>query len=175
MCIHAQSHLFAAPRTIAHQALLPTEFSRQEHWSGMPLPTPGDPLDPGIKPMSLASPALAGRFFTTSTIWPRRKEQWPHKRLTQTCPGVSKSLRQRRGSAVAWTECSSACRGPSEGGDIIFITSAIVWSQVKQQGGNTIRDQIANTCFDHRENKRVPEKHLLPLYWLCQSLWLCAS
>ena len=46
---------------------------------------------------------------------------------------------------MAWTECSSACRGPSEGGDIIFITSAIVWSQVKQQGGNTIRDQIANT------------------------------
>ena len=35
------------------------------------------------------------------------------------------------------TECNSACMGPSEGGAIIFITSTIVWSQVKQQGGNT--------------------------------------
>ena len=47
------------------QAPLPTEFSRQEHWSGLPFPTPGDFPKPGIKPMSLIS-ALAGRFFTTS-------------------------------------------------------------------------------------------------------------
>ena len=40
-------------------------FSRQEYWSGLPFPTPGDFPDPGIEPMSLASPALAGRFFTT--------------------------------------------------------------------------------------------------------------
>ena len=45
------------------------EFSRQESWSGLPLLTPGDLLDPGIKPKSLASPALAGGFFTTSTAW----------------------------------------------------------------------------------------------------------
>ena len=37
-------------------------FSRQEYWSGLPFPPPGDPPDPGIKPMSLASPALASRF-----------------------------------------------------------------------------------------------------------------
>ena len=41
------------------------EFSRQEYWSGLPLPSPGDLLDPGIEPVSLASPALAERFFTT--------------------------------------------------------------------------------------------------------------
>jgi len=44
-------------------------FSRQEYWSGVPFPSPGDLLDPGIKPASLASPALAGRFFTISTTW----------------------------------------------------------------------------------------------------------
>ena len=40
-------------------------FSRQEYWSGLPFSTPRDFPDPGIKPTSLASPALPGRFFTT--------------------------------------------------------------------------------------------------------------
>ena len=44
-------------------------FSRQEYQSGLPFPSPGDLPNPGIKPTSLMSPALAGRFFTTSTIW----------------------------------------------------------------------------------------------------------
>ena len=47
------------------QAPLSMEFSRQEYWSGLPFPTPGDLLDPGITPASLASPASAGGFFTT--------------------------------------------------------------------------------------------------------------
>ena len=42
-------------------------FSRQEYWSRLPFPPPGDLLDPGIEPESLASPALAGGLFTTST------------------------------------------------------------------------------------------------------------
>ena len=45
------------------------KFSRQEYWSGMPFPTSGDLPNPGIEPVSLASPALAGRFFTTSSTW----------------------------------------------------------------------------------------------------------
>ena len=40
-------------------------FSRQEYWSGLPFPSPGDLPNPGIKPGSVTSPALAGRFFTT--------------------------------------------------------------------------------------------------------------
>ena len=51
--------------TIAHQALLSVKFSRQEYWSGLPFVTLGDLLDPGIEPTSLASPVLAGGFFTT--------------------------------------------------------------------------------------------------------------
>ena len=38
---------------------------RQEYWAGLPFPPPGDLSDPGIKPMSLAFPALVGGFFTT--------------------------------------------------------------------------------------------------------------
>ena len=40
-------------------------FSRQEDWSGLPFPPPGDLPDPGTKPTSFSSPALAGEFFTT--------------------------------------------------------------------------------------------------------------
>ena len=39
-------------------------FPRQEYWSGLPFPTPGDLPDPGVEPVSLVSPALAGGFFT---------------------------------------------------------------------------------------------------------------
>ena len=41
------------------------EFSREEYWSGLPFPSPGDLPDPGIEPTSPDSPELAGRFFTT--------------------------------------------------------------------------------------------------------------
>ena len=49
------------PWTIARQAPLSMEFSKQEYWSGLPFPPQGDLPDPGIEPIS---PALAGGFFT---------------------------------------------------------------------------------------------------------------
>ena len=55
--------LFVTPWTVAHQAPLSMGFSRQEYWSGLLFPAPG------IKPTSLMSPALAGRFFTASITW----------------------------------------------------------------------------------------------------------
>ena len=55
--------LFANLWTIARQALLSKGLSRQEYWSGLPCPPPGDLPDPGIQP---TSPALADGFFTTS-------------------------------------------------------------------------------------------------------------
>jgi len=54
---------------IAHQASLSMEFSRQEYWSGLPVPPPGDHPNPGIEPVSLSSLALSGRFFTTGATW----------------------------------------------------------------------------------------------------------
>ena len=54
---------------VARQAPLSVGFSRQEYWSGLPFPLPGDLPDPGIKPASLKSPALAGGFLTTSATW----------------------------------------------------------------------------------------------------------
>jgi len=49
--------------------LCPSEFSKQEHWSGLPCPPPVDLPDPGMEPTSLMSLSLADRFFTTGTIW----------------------------------------------------------------------------------------------------------
>ena len=49
-----------APWTLVCQAPLPTEFSRQGYWSGLPFLPPGDLPTPGIEPMSPASPTLAG-------------------------------------------------------------------------------------------------------------------
>ena len=59
--------LSAAPWAVAHQAPLSMRFLRQEYWSGLPFPPPGDRPSPGIEPVSLASPALTGGFFTTES------------------------------------------------------------------------------------------------------------
>ena len=78
VCVRARVHplsrfsrvrLFATLWTAARQAPLSMGFSRQECWSGLPCPPPGDLPNPGIKPVSLSSPALAGGFFTTSATW----------------------------------------------------------------------------------------------------------
>ena len=57
--------LFVTPGTVAHQAPLSVGLARQEYWSGLPCPPPGDLPDPGIEPKSPAFPALAGGFLTT--------------------------------------------------------------------------------------------------------------
>ena len=61
--------LFATPWTVAYQVPLSMGFSRQEYWSGLPFPSPGDLSNPGIGPGSLRTPALAGGFFTTRASW----------------------------------------------------------------------------------------------------------
>ena len=61
--------LFATPWTVACQALESMGFSRQEYWNRLPFPSPVYLPDPGIKPASLMSPALAGGFFITSASW----------------------------------------------------------------------------------------------------------
>ena len=84
------SHVFATLWTVAHQAPLSMRFSRQGYWSGLPCPPPGDLPDPGIKPISLLSPALTGRFFTTAL--PGKWSGFQHMKLPgiysahSTCP-----------------------------------------------------------------------------------------
>ena len=61
--------LSATPWTVACQAPLAMGFSRQEYWSGLPFPSPGDLPHPGIEPRSLAAPELAGGYFIASATW----------------------------------------------------------------------------------------------------------
>ena len=68
MCVCARSVVssyFATPQTVACQDALTVEFSRQEYWSGLLFPSPGDLPDPGIEPVS---PPLAGGLFTTAPL-----------------------------------------------------------------------------------------------------------
>ena len=65
----SHDQLFSTLWAVPYQAPLSMELSRQEHWSWLPCPPPRDLPNPGIKPMSLMSPALAGGFFTTSATW----------------------------------------------------------------------------------------------------------
>ena len=74
LCCAVLSHfsrvqLLAILWTLTHRDPLSMRFSRQEYWSGLPYPPPGDPPHPGIKPMSRMSPALAEDLFTTSAAW----------------------------------------------------------------------------------------------------------
>ena len=72
MYLHAKSlrvQLFVTLWAVARQAPLSLGVSRQEYWSALPCPPPGDLCDPGIEPESVTSPALAGGFFTTSATW----------------------------------------------------------------------------------------------------------
>jgi len=62
-CVLSHVRLFVTPWTVAHQAPLPMEFSRQEYWSGLLFPTPGNLPNLGTEPVS---PALAHRSFTTT-------------------------------------------------------------------------------------------------------------
>ena len=70
MCICAQSLSLCLtlynPLVCSLSGPLSMKFSRQECWSGLPFATPGDLLNPGVELLSLASPVLAGRFFTTA-------------------------------------------------------------------------------------------------------------
>ena len=71
--------------TVACQAPLSMEFSRQEYWSGLPFLSPEDLPDPGIEPVSVKSPALAGGFFTTGTTWEALK--LPQSATLSRCHG----------------------------------------------------------------------------------------
>ena len=64
-CVYSAASDSSRPHRPQPVRLLSVEFSREENWSGLPSPTPGDVPDPGIELASHASPASAGRFFTT--------------------------------------------------------------------------------------------------------------
>ena len=82
MCLAIQSYpTLCAPWTIAYQVPLSMALSKQEFWHGLPFLSSGDLPDPGIEPASLVSPALAGRFFTTSALHYQSLIRYSHQAL----------------------------------------------------------------------------------------------
>ena len=82
--------LFVTLWTVARQAPLSMGFSRQEHWSGLPRPPPGNLPEPGLKFAFLTSHALALKFFTISTTWeapapPQKMFIYRNKMLSTIC------------------------------------------------------------------------------------------
>ena len=118
---------FGTPWTVDCQAPLSMEFSRQVYWSVLLFPSPGDFSDPGIKPTSLVSPLLAGRFFTTVSPGKPYTEMPPNHireyRSFCRCPGpleghrckVSHDPASIRGSSL-WLQCGGCIEG-SQAGD----------------------------------------------------------
>ena len=96
----------------AHQGPLSMGFPRQEYWSGLPFPTPGDRPHPGIKPVSLVSLALAGGFFTTEppVLLPLYLSWgWFHRHFKDgLCAGDS--LRMRSPRSRPWDKSVSASK-----------------------------------------------------------------
>ena len=80
------AQLLATPETVDCQTSLSKGLSRQEYWSGLPFPSPGDLPDPRIEPVSPVSPALAGRWLNgiryfqcpnpRRNIWGNQKEKY---------------------------------------------------------------------------------------------------
>ena len=112
-----QSCLFMTTWTIAHQAPLSMGFPRQEHWSGLPFPPPGDLPSPGIKPESLVSPALAGRFFTLCHMGSHGALKYIHLNpgislKVARCPQPSWEMSRRQSHTPAILHAHDVYRNP---------------------------------------------------------------
>ena len=99
------------PWTVGCQAPLSMGFSRQEYWSRLSFPSPEHLPDPGIEPVSLTSPALAGGFFTTSTTWVRKIPAEDDKRRIGPSQGRGISINSVKAAAAAKSlqSCPTLC------------------------------------------------------------------
>ena len=114
LCAQLLSHVrhFAVPWTVARQPPLLVGLPRQEYWSGLPLPTPGNLPDPGIKHMS---PALVGGFFTTAPPGkPYSSQNRSHKCFPEFCESFRKITELQRGTpGFAGTRSKVQVVGPT--------------------------------------------------------------
>ena len=81
----------ATPWTVAHQAPLSMGFSRQEYWSGLPFPSPGDLLDPGIEPRSPTS--QVDSLLSEPPGKPASRDQNPNSKTQQASQSLSEGHR----------------------------------------------------------------------------------
>ena len=128
------------PRTVACQASLSVEFSRQEYWSGLPCPTPGNLPDLRFEPRSFKSPALAGVFCTTTATW---EMQWDVQTPTQlSChKPPSQPIFPLNPLGVGGDEGMQerCCKRLNQSGKkmVSFLTMGSGWSQIFSVGSSS--------------------------------------
>ena len=158
MLIHSHVWLFVTPLTVAHKAPLSMGFPRQKYWSGLPVPSTGDLPNPGIKPICLASPELAGSFFTTKP---------PGKLTLITLQSqVSNSTSLQKGHFKVFWETNHYPKNKSN------IMTHKIWSELKKyRKSSVLKRQLplsrdAKTC-------RFCMKYMLSGYVLSASqIWV---
>ena len=152
---------FATLCTVVYQAPLSMGFSRQEYWRGFPCPPPGDLPDPGIKLVSLMSPALAGGFFITSATWQAIVHQfqfqfsrsvvsdslWPHElqHTRSPCPSPTSGVYPNSCPLSRWCHpaISSSVFPFSSHPQSFPASGSFQMSQLFISGGQSI------WCMDH--------------------------
>ena len=158
--------LFAAPWTIAHEAFLSIEFSRQGYWHGLPCPPPGESPNPGIKPASPALqaevtyPKCRARIWIQAYIFPnftffslicylpgnRRKnlrEQWS---LLKTPPTIL-SYQAPLLSCVQLFGTPMDCNPTGSSVHVIFQERILEWMAISfSRGSSQPRDQTCVSC-----------------------------
>ena len=150
--------------TVTSQAPLSVGFSRQKYWNGLPRPPPGDLPDPGIKPTSLVSPALAGRFFTTSATWEAQPLQSYQKWIINThitrcfaAPQINCCAKTRaplRGNVLADHTKQNALTNSPRQGPLIEKTDQ--WIELKNSiinGNMVILEKCILSQFGSRKSK----------------------
>ena len=175
MCL-VISNSFATPWAIACQASLSMGFPRQEYWTGMPFPSPGELLDSGIRPISLASPALPSRFFTNFATWGKSIRCFCQlqNKLHSDLPHWGATWWYMRKS-WSWTRLLPALSGCPVTGlqvDSIWIAG---WTMIAAP-------QVISMCKGSTEAQttfcpRVTQKRLLrnkhKILYSCKSIHLC--
>ena len=105
--------LFVTPWTVACQALLPMEFSRQGCWSGLPFPTPGNLYDPGIEPVSPVFPALKVDSLLLRHLGGHcRGMRWGYYSLWQGGGSLQNTWRTGGSRVSLGVRCHLACYSP---------------------------------------------------------------
>ena len=138
MCVHAQPlsrvWLFATPWTVDHQAPLSLEFSRQEYWSALPFPAPGDLPDPGIEPSSVS--CIGRRILYHFVTWKAPPSKGCLKYIsTQCCPCVL---------GGGWEDIGQP-----------FLTPALLWRSFNPRGKALVSLRLLWTSNDEADGMSI--------------------
>ena len=169
VCVLSHVQLFATPRTVSHQAPLSLGFPRQEYWSGLPFPPPGDLPDPGIEPSSLVSPALVSAFSTNcATSEALRKFNLPQISLKDTI-GIEATHFLRKWPLRAWSWSSYLNQTFTEGlqdsatprPGLVGVTRFLLWHSL----GSVITCPLQRTERKHNLTVRMESVIISRLPW----------